>query len=313
MIRLRQDLLDLVDTRCGCRGCVRRTLLRRRKLVTFGPARAANHGHDVERGGRDPGGQTSPSSHVQTRPGCPDLVQRLRLVQERPPHFLYLLASRRCLREKRPHHRPSLCLPQTFSLPGQTADPLTSPPFFFPQTPSGTSSPPKCKPSFSNGRTRPRSRTPRQPTTSACNSSWRNYAPPSYSTASPAGATTPSFSSTGGAPGDDPHGLFRRIPLGPPPTRANNHHHDVERGGRIAGTPRHTPEQTVHRSRRDGRPALFSLLQPVRSTPPRPDPRMVRGTVRTSPHPSATWTALRLQREGKLPPTLNITKLYLKS
>ena len=36
---------------------------------------------------------------------------------------------------------------------------------------------------------------------------------------------------------------------------------------------------------------------------------------RYGPHriPSASWTALRLQREGKLPPTLNITKLYLKS
>ena len=36
---------------------------------------------------------------------------------------------------------------------------------------------------------------------------------------------------------------------------------------------------------------------------------------RYGPHriPSATWTALRLQWEGKLPPTLNITKLYLKS
>ena len=33
---------------------------------------------------------------------------------------------------------------------------------------------------------------------------------------------------------------------------------------------------------------------------------------RYGPH-RITWTALRLQREGKLPPTLNITKLYLKS
>ena len=45
--------------------------------------------------------------------------------------------------------------------------------------------------------------------------------------------------------------LFRRIPLGRPPARAKDHHHDVERGGRIAGTPRHAPDQTVHRSRRD--------------------------------------------------------------
>ena len=77
--------------------------------------------------------------------------------------------------------------------------------------------------------------------------------------------------------------LIRRIALGLPPARAKNHHHDVERGGRIAGTPRHAPEQTVHRSRRDGRPPLFSSLRSVRQTPPRPAPRMDRGTVRTSP------------------------------
>ena len=95
--------------------------------------------------------------------------------------------------------------------------------------------------------------------------------------------------------------LFRRIPLGRPPARAKNNHHDVERGGRIAGVPRHAPEQTVHRSRRDEHPPLFSSLRSVRQTPPRPAPRMARGTVRTTPHPQRPLDGPAIATGGQSP------------
>ena len=87
---------------------------------------------------------------------------------------------------------------------------------------------------------------------------------------------------------------------------------DLERGGRIAGSQRYTPEKTVHRSRRDEHPQLFPLLWPVRSTPPRPDPRMVQGTVRTSPHPQRHLDGPAVATGGQTPTHAQHHKVLLK-
>ena len=87
---------------------------------------------------------------------------------------------------------------------------------------------------------------------------------------------------------------------------------DLERGGRILGSHRHTPEKTVHCSSRDEHPPLFPLLWPVRSTPPRPDARMVRGTVRTSPHPQRHLDGPAVATVGQTPTHAQHHKALLK-
>ena len=104
----------------------------------------------------------------------------------------------------------------------------------------------------------------------------------------------------------------RRLPLGHSTPGDPSPDMDLERGSRIAGSQRHTPEKTVHRSRRDEHPQLFCLLWPVRSTPPRPDPRMVRGTVRTSPHPQRLLDGPAVATGGQAPTHSQHHKALLK-
>ena len=145
----------------------------RRLPLARPPARAANHGHDVERGGRDPGRPDSPpQTHATRLQGIKRLLHtRLLSLRAQPPyhspqHEAHLEMTR--LAPKRPLSLDSCLL----------------------------------------------------------------------------------F-------------LFRRILLGHSTPGDPSPDMDLERGGQIAGSQRHTPEKTVHRSRRDEHPPLFSLLWPV--------------------------------------------------
>ena len=104
----------------------------------------------------------------------------------------------------------------------------------------------------------------------------------------------------------------RRLPLGNSTPGDPSPDMDLERGGQIAESQRHIPEKTVHRSRRGEHPPVFPLLGPVRSTPPRPDPRMVRGTVRTSPHPQRLLDGPSVATGGQTPTHAQHHKALLK-